>query len=177
MPGKTKIIVAVVFSASFLFVPARALWQQQETDLVESMPEGQGKELVRTLCTAGCHSLETTLTQGKSREEWQETVMNMVSRGAQIFTEETDAIISYLAEHYGVETAVSGSTDSPGEELFKEKCFECHGEGIWRDLREDRKGWEGVLFRMVGRGALWTEEEITSMAEYLVQAYGPGRAR
>ena len=33
-----------------------------------------------------------------------------------------------------------------------------------------------VLYRMVGRGVLWTEEEIASMAEYLAQVYGPESA-
>ena len=40
------------------------------------------------------------------------------------------------------------------------------------DHRQDRKGWEGVLYRMIGRGALWTEEEIKAMADYLAAVYG-----
>jgi len=44
---------------------------------------------------------------------------------------------------------------------------------MWKDLRLDRKGWEGVLYRMVGRGALWTEDEINRMAVYLTAAFGP----
>jgi hypothetical protein len=44
---------------------------------------------------------------------------------------------------------------------------------MWRDLKQDRRAWEGTLYRMVGRGALWTEEEINTMADYLVQINGP----
>ncbi len=43
---------------------------------------------------------------------------------------------------------------------------------MWQDHRQDRTGWEGVLYRMVGRGALWTEDEIRTMADYLAAAYG-----
>jgi hypothetical protein len=43
---------------------------------------------------------------------------------------------------------------------------------MWMDLRQDRRGWESTLYRMVGRGALWTEDEIRSMADYLAAVYG-----
>jgi hypothetical protein len=42
---------------------------------------------------------------------------------------------------------------------------------MWQDHRQDRRGWESVLYRMVGRGALWTEDEIATMAGYLAAAY------
>jgi hypothetical protein len=38
---------------------------------------------------------------------------------------------------------------------------------MWKDQRQDRRGWEGTLYRMVGRGALWSEDEINAMASYL----------
>ena len=43
---------------------------------------------------------------------------------------------------------------------------------MWMDHRQDRKGWEGTLYRMVGRGALWSEEDIKAMADYLGAVYG-----
>lgn len=66
-----------------------------------------------------------------------------------------------------------GFPDAPGKDLLMSKCFQCHGEGMWKDLKQERRGWEGVLYRMVGRGALWTEEEINTMATYLTTARGP----
>ena len=44
---------------------------------------------------------------------------------------------------------------------------------MWSSLRQDRKAWESVLYRMVGRGALWTEAEINAMADFLAQTRGP----
>jgi mono/diheme cytochrome c family protein len=67
---------------------------------------------------------------------------------------------------------VPGFPDAPGKETLLDKCFQCHGPGMWLDHRQDRKGWESVLYRMVGRGALWTEEEIKAMADYLADVYG-----
>ena len=46
---------------------------------------------------------------------------------------------------------------------------------MWTALRQDRRAWESVLYRMVGRGALWTPEEISAMADYLTQIRGPAK--
>jgi hypothetical protein len=73
----------------------------------------------------------------------------------------------------GAEPASSGFVDGPGKDVLMSKCFQCHGEKMWKDLKQDRRRWEGVLYRMVGRGALWTEEEINTMAVYLATAFGP----
>jgi len=62
--------------------------------------------------------------------------------------------------------------DAPGRELALSKCFQCHSDSMWTDHRQDRRGWEAVLYRMVGRGALWTEEEIGVMAGYFAAAFG-----
>jgi hypothetical protein len=72
----------------------------------------------------------------------------------------------------GAEQASTGFADAPGKELLMNKCFQCHSEGMWKDLKQDRRRWEGVLYRMVGRGALWTEDEINTMAGYLATAFG-----
>ncbi len=171
MGEKIKVTVAVMIVGSFLIGPVLAILQQPSSELVASMPEGEGKQLVANIC-AGCHSLETILTQRRNREDWNSTVANMISRGAQIFTDEWATIVNYLAEHYGAQ-AGSGAPRPAGAELFRSKCFQCHGEGMWKDLRQDRRAWEGTLYRMVGRGALWTEEEIRTMADYLAQTHGP----
>ena len=60
-----------------------------------------------------------------------------------------------------------------GKEILTRKCFQCHAASMWTSLRGDRRAWEGVLYRMVGRGALWTEAEINSMAAFLAQTRGP----
>jgi hypothetical protein len=43
---------------------------------------------------------------------------------------------------------------------------------MWMDQRQDRRAWESALYRMVGRGALWTQDEIKQMADYLGNVYG-----
>ncbi len=65
-----------------------------------------------------------------------------------------------------------GFPDGPGRDILLGQCFQCHGDTMWRDHRQDRRGWDGVLYRMVGRGALWTEEDINTMSGYLATVYG-----
>jgi len=63
--------------------------------------------------------------------------------------------------------------DGPGKDVLVSKCFQCHGPSMWTMQRQDRRAWESTLYRMVGRGALWTEDEIRAMADYLGSTYGP----
>jgi cytochrome c5 len=182
-----NVAVAVAFSTCFFLVPVGARFQSTD-ERAKSMPDGKGKALVASVCV-GCHLLETALNTRATAEQWRDTVQTMIDRGALITSEEAAVIASYLGEHYGptqagsgrlTPPAPSGSTeqsafppDGPGKDLLARKCFQCHREGMWKDLRQDRRAWEGVLYRMVGRGALWTEEEINTMAEYLARAFGP----
>ena len=64
-----------------------------------------------------------------------------------------------------------------GKEVLTRKCFQCHQASMWTSVRGDRKEWLGVLYRMVGRGALWTEEEINAMADFLAQTRPPQPAK
>jgi cytochrome c5 len=71
----------------------------------------------------------------------------------------------------GKPVAAVGFPDAPGKEALLEKCFQCHSPGMWMDQRQDRRAWESTLYRMIGRGALWTEDEIRAMAGYLGKVY------
>jgi cytochrome c5 len=71
--------------------------------------------------------------------------------------------------------APAQSGAAAGKEILGRKCFQCHQATMWTSLRQDRKAWEGTLYRMVGRGALWTEEEINAMADFLAETRGSGK--
>jgi cytochrome c5 len=61
----------------------------------------------------------------------------------------------------------------PGRSVVMSKCFQCHTDAMFRDQRQDRRGWEAAIYRMIGRGGLWTSEEINLMADYLGSDFGP----
>ena len=60
-----------------------------------------------------------------------------------------------------------------GKDILGRKCFQCHQASMWASVRLDRREWESTLYRMVGRGALWTEEEVSAMASFLAETRGP----
>ena len=62
----------------------------------------------------------------------------------------------------------------PGRAVVMSKCFQCHTDAMFRDHRQDRRAWEATIYRMVGRGGLYTADEIKLMADYLGTDFGPG---
>jgi len=74
-----------------------------------------------------------------------------------------------------VAPAPQTAAQPPGAAIFAKKCTQCHQATMWNSLKQDRKAWESVLYRMVGRGALWTQDEINAMADFLAQTRGPAK--
>jgi mono/diheme cytochrome c family protein len=64
-------------------------------------------------------------------------------------------------------------TAHPGRSVVMSKCFQCHTDAMFRDQRQDRRGWEAAIHRMIGRGGLWSSDEIKLMADYLSTDFGP----
>jgi mono/diheme cytochrome c family protein len=61
----------------------------------------------------------------------------------------------------------------PGRSVVMSKCFQCHTDAMFRDQRQDRRGWEAAIYRMIGRGGLWSSDEINLRADYLSTDFGP----
>jgi hypothetical protein len=64
------------------------------------MPPGEGKDLTIQLCGTSCHDLGRTVNLRKEPKGWEQTVFDMISRGAQIFPDEAEKITKYLATNY-----------------------------------------------------------------------------
>jgi len=63
------------------------------------MPDGDGKDVTVQLCGT-CHNLQKTVVSRKTPQEWERSVYDMIARGAQIFPDEVDQIIKYLAKSF-----------------------------------------------------------------------------
>jgi len=64
------------------------------------LPDGAGKELVETRCTA-CHDLERVTAAKRSRRDWDGVVANMLQRFGLDAPDEARTISTYLASRYG----------------------------------------------------------------------------
>lgn len=57
----------------------------------------------------------------------------------------------------------------PGEDLVNEKCTMCHTLDRVNAANFDEQGWTSTVTRMQQNGLVVTEEEKTSIIEYLAQ--------
>ncbi len=75
------------------------------------LPEGEGKEIVETVCTQ-CHGLQTITSANYALDEWRNVVYDMVSEGAPLLDEEVEMVAQYLAKHFGPEASSSRSSSN-----------------------------------------------------------------
>lgn len=168
-----------------LFLASVTLWaaalplQGQGTAATPPLPEGPGRSLVSMQC-GNCHALDVALSKRGTAAEWNAIVKTMVERGATVTDADAAVIAGYLGQHFGSGAAppppaaqASALPDLPGRDVLTKKCTQCHQMSMWTALHQDHKAWESTLYRMVGRGALWTEDDIRTMADYLARARGP----
>ena len=92
-----RVLSLLLFFVALSF-PATLLWSGNHWKNL--MPEGEGKEVTVQLCGT-CHDMQKTVVSRKTPQEWERTVYDMIARGAQIFPEEAEKIIAYLAQNYG----------------------------------------------------------------------------
>ena len=89
---KLKTFSIVVSAATALAVSAAALAQ--------SLPAGDGKDMVEKIC-AGCHDLAPiTESLGGTKGDWEMVVQSMIQMGAEIKPEQAVLITNYLAQNF-----------------------------------------------------------------------------
>jgi hypothetical protein len=68
----------------------------------EELPEGEGKRILLTSCTA-CHELrEVTKFRGYfTRAQWRDLIVTMVEYGAPVNQKQIDVLTDYLTLHFG----------------------------------------------------------------------------
>jgi cytochrome c5 len=146
----------------------------------QSLPEGPGKALVSAQCS-NCHALDVALSKRGTAAEWSAILKTMMERGAAITDADAAVIAGYLGQNFGPNAPpppavrpaqASALPDLPGRDVLTRKCMQCHQMSMWTALRQDHKAWESTIYRMVGRGALWSEDDIRAMADYLASVRG-----
>lgn len=108
------------------------------------LPDGPGKETVVKVCGV-CHDASTAAAVRLTRDGWQATIGDMVSRGARASDEELNAVLDYLAAHFlgegdkplNMNTATQIELESVLELLRREAT------AVIAD-REKRKGFKSI---------------------------------
>lgn len=98
MDKRTLVVPAIMFLAllagALLGACGGEVEQEQE---ISTTLDGQA--LVQERCV-GCHDLGRVEQATKTKEEWRATVESMVSKGADLSSEEQERVIGHLAEEY-----------------------------------------------------------------------------
>jgi len=64
----------------------------------QALPEGPNKALAEKIC-GSCHDTEMVAVNGRSRENWNGTIDEMVGYGMMISPSEREALLDYLATY------------------------------------------------------------------------------
>ena len=64
------------------------------------LPDAPGKKVLLKAC-GSCHEIESVIVPRRTRVGWQQSVDDMVSRGAEGSDEEMAAIVEYLTKYFG----------------------------------------------------------------------------
>jgi len=118
-----------------------------------SAEDARARETFLRVC-AKCHTAERVTAEGRSRAQWETTIISMqTARGASITPEEFDTILAYLTKYHGRESIVQapvpgqpavargprahvGAADrhrvdataaERGKKTYAAECVTCHG--------------------------------------------------
>lgn len=65
-----------------------------------ALPDGPGKDVVQKVCTS-CHDIDVAIARRRTKDGWQRSVDDMVSRGADGTDAEMAAVVAYLTGAFG----------------------------------------------------------------------------
>ena len=109
LPGWKTVRKCGLLVAALVWGVSGAGWSQT------SLPDGEGKEVVETVCTQ-CHGLFKITDSRFSQSEWQTVVMDMVSNGAPLTDAEVETAVQYLAQNFGEKKASEGASQGASPE-------------------------------------------------------------
>lgn len=126
---KTPLKISFVLAAAALLAPlGRA----------QALPDGPGKLIVQEACSV-CHGTEMVTSKRRSRAEWQETVQDMMSRGAPLLEDEAEIVIDYLAKNFGPDKADGAAQARPNSEARVLARRVTSGKSISRQATAGRR--------------------------------------
>lgn len=127
--------------------PAAQAASTPATPATAMSPEVRGRQVLMEACTV-CHELDFVYQSRRTRSEWEETVGDMMGRGALLLEGERELLLDFLATRYGRPNATSvneasaqqlmtafGLTQSEADAVIRYK--QEHGVILgWEDLRK-----------------------------------------
>jgi len=165
-----------------------------------ALPEGEGKAIATDFCQE-CHRLTNLTSARRTADEWRETVLLMIDRGASIPQDKIPTLVEYLAKNFGPKEAApaappdasapaapppaapgvstsrkAGLPEGDAKAIATEYCQDCHQLSNVTNARKTAEEWRETVQVMMDRGARLPSENMNSLVEYLVKNFGPKQA-
>lgn len=99
--GRIRLLLVMIAALVGIMCPQSHLEASDGVSL-DDLPDSAAKSLLVSVC-ASCHTVSTTLNVRKTRDEWEDSLYDMLSRGAQIYPEDLDSLLDYLSANLGPE--------------------------------------------------------------------------
>jgi hypothetical protein len=81
----------------------------------EAAGDISARETFVRVCTK-CHPAERVTAEGRSRSQWETTIISMqTARGAVVTLEEFDTVLTYLAKYHGRESVIKAPAGRAGQ--------------------------------------------------------------
>jgi cytochrome c5 len=123
-----------------------------------------GEKILNASCT-GCHDLRPVQTSAKSKDEWNDTVQNMLQKGADVSDADVPVLVDYLTEAYGP------LPDGAGKDIVLNVCTQCHDLKRIKNGRRSPEEWKETLDAMRNEGAMLSDTDYATVLGYLARNF------
>ena len=59
-----------------------------------------------------------------------------------------------------------------GQQVFENKCLQCHKQSKFKDLHYARREWEQIVTRMERNTCILSDAEYSAVCDYLAKEHG-----
>lgn len=146
-------------------VAATALLVSLVANSATAQDTPRGEKVLNASCT-GCHDLRPVQTSAKGKDEWNDTVQNMLQKGADVSDADLPVLVDYLADAYGP------LPDGAGKDIVLNTCTQCHDLRRIKNGRRSPEEWKETLDAMRNEGAMLSDQEYATVLGYLAKNFG-----
>ena len=96
--------IFVAFASAAVASTAAQSQPPKNDDTKIDLPDGDGKKILETACTA-CHGLDEVVKfkAYNTKDQWRDVVVTMVKYGAEVKEPEIEILVDYLGKHFSRE--------------------------------------------------------------------------
>src|SRR6187551_341089 len=116
-------------------------------------PKRDGEQILNASCN-GCHDATVIQTSAKSQEEWEQTVEQMIQRGAKVSAEDRPILLTYLVRAHGP------MPNGAGKDIVLNTCTICHDLTRVKRSMHTEEEWEATLIAMLNEGAPLSDDDF-----------------